>query len=602
MIEYLLPLRLRPAKSDLDESLGQALLSEFSRARGLLQTAALLSVPIGLLALLPSIFSLEVFDRVIYRQGISTLIALLAGIAVAIAIEWLFRRLRAEKLREVGALVDWALSSTLLERMLGQPLKTLEDRSAAAWVALFRDVGTVRSLLTGTVVQAIFDLPIAVFALVIVGVVATPLLPIVLIGLLVFSLLAWWWADELKSGKVAEMQRARSLDIFTSEICRARESLKSLDQKQAVLSQWKQEYEVWLGESFQKGAQLEDARELSHGLLITMTVSITAFGALAVVNQWMTVGGLIAANMLALKVISPVAALAGSWRQLALAREASIRLTHLFELGTERVDGEVSIPKPLGQIQLDKVTYSYRKDVEPLLMDVSLLMEPKRLYAICGKNGAGKSTLLKIICGLYPPDSGRVLLDGYDMKQFSRAQLSGWIGNLGQQVYMLDGSIAEQMRRACPTATDEQIVRACQLSGAHAFISTRPDGYSTLLTEGARSLSAGERRKIALAQVLLRNPCVLVLDEPSNDLDHESEMQLIATLKSIAQFRAVIVVTHSARMVANADAVISVLDRGAVQQLSTEEGLFRHFGIAPPLQKVDNTKKSDKPAYVPLAA
>ena len=597
-----MPLRLRPAKTELDNNLGQALLSEFSRARKLLRTAALLSIPIGLLALLPSIFSLEVFDRVIYRQGISTLIALLAGIAVAIGVEWLFRRLRAEKLREVGALIDWALSSTLLERMLGQPLKTLEDRSAAAWVALFRDVGTVRSLLTGTVVQAVFDLPVAVFALVIVGVVATPLLPIVLIGLLVFSFLAWWWADELKSGKVAEMQRARSLDVFTSEICRARESLKSLDQKQAVLSQWKQEYELWLGESFQKGSQLEDARELSHGLLITMTVSITAFGALAVVNQWMTVGGLIAANMLALKVISPIAALAGSWRQLALAKEASKRLAHLFELETERTDSEVSIPKPLGQIQLDKVTYSYRRDVEPLLVDVSLLMEPKRLYAICGKNGAGKSTLLKIICGLYQPDSGRALLDGYDMKQFSRPQLSGWIGNLGQHVYMLDGSIAEQMRRACPTATDDQIVRACQLSGAHAFISKRPDGYNTELTEGARSLSAGERRKIALAQVLLRNPCVLVLDEPSNDLDHESEMQLIATLKSIAQFRAVIVVTHSAGMVANADAVISILDQGKVQQMSTEEGLFRHFGIAPPLQKVDNTKKPEKSAYAPLAA
>ena len=594
MIEYLLPVRLRPAKAEDDEHFGPALLAEFSRARGQLRSAALLSIPIGLLALLPSIFSLEVFDRVIYRQGISTLIALLAGIAAAIGIEWIFRRKRAEKLREVGALIDWALSSTLLERMLGQPLKALEDRAAPAWVALFRDVGTVRGLLTGAVVQAIFDLPIALFALIIVGIVATPLLPIVVIGLGLFSFLAWWWADELKTGKVAEMQRARNLDVLTSEICRARESLKSLDQKQAVVAQWTREYEEWLGESFQKGAQLEDARELSHGLLITMTVSITAFGALAVVNQWMTVGGLIAANMLALKAISPIATLAGSWRQLALAKEASRRLRALFELQVERDEGSVSIPTPLGKIQLDKVTYSYRKDTDPLLMDVSLLMEPKRFYTICGKNGAGKSTLLKIICGLYTPDNGTALLDGYDMKQFSRSQLSGWIGNLGQQVYMLDGTIAEQMRRASPNASDEQIVRACQLSGAHLFISKLPDGYSTPLTEGARSLSAGERRKIALAQVLLRNPCVLVLDEPSNDLDHESEMQLIATLKSIAQFRAVIVVTHSARMVANSDAVISATGNGQVQLLSTEEGLLRHFGVAPALQKVDNTKKAEK--------
>ena len=585
MIEYLLPIRLRSGTAARDESLGQELLSAFARTRQQLRKAGLISIPISMLALLPSVFALEVFDRVIYRQGISTLIALLAGIAASIALEWFFRRLRAEQLREAGALIDWTLSSTLLERMLGQPLKALEARAAASWMALFRDVGTVRGLLTGSVVQAFFDLPIAIFSLIVVAVVATPVLPIVLISLCIFAVLAWWWADEVKTGKVAEMQRARNLDVLTSEICRARESLKSLDQKKAVVDQWKEQYEEWLAESFKKGAQLEDARELSYQLLITTTICITAFGAFAVVNQWMTVGGLIAANMLALKAISPVAALAGSWRQLALSREASKRLHEVFESATERNDGEVSIPRPVGQIQLEKVTFGYHEDAEPLLVNISLLFEPKRFYAICGKNGAGKSTLLKIICGLYVPDSGIALMDGYDLKQFSRSQLSGWIGNLAQQVYMLDGTIAEQMRRACSTATDEQIVRACQLSGAHEFISRLPDGYSTHLTEGARSLSAGERRKISLAQVLLRNPCVLVLDEPSNDLDYESEIQLIGALKSIAQFRSVIVVTHSARMVANSDAVVSMSENGETELLSAEEGLFKHFGVAPSTQK-----------------
>ena len=596
MIEYLLPLRLRTATPTQDASLGQVLLAAFSNARQKISKAALISVPISLFALLPSVFALVVFDRVIYRQGVSTLIALLAGIAVTILIEWYFRRLRAEKLREAGALLDWTLSSTLLERMLGQPLKALEERAAASWMALFRDVGAVRGLLTGSVVQATFDLPVAIFALIIIALVATPVLPVVLIALFVFSALAWWWADEIKSGKVTEIHQARNLDVLTSEICRARESVKSLDQKNAVVSQWKQQYEQWLGESFQKSAQLENARELSHGLLITTTICITAFGALAVVNQWMTVGGLIAANMLALKAISPVATLAGSWRQLALSREASRRLLAVYEQQLEREDGEVAIPRPAGRIQLEKVSYGYHKDADPLLQEVSLTLEPKRFYAICGKNGVGKSTLLKLIAGLYQPDSGTALMDGYDLKQFSRAQLSGWIGNLAQQVYMLDGSIAEQMRRVCPTATDEQIVRACQLSGAHNFISKLPDGYSTQLTEGARSLSAGERRKISLAQVLLRNPCILVLDEPSNDLDHESELQLIAALKSIAQFRSVIVVTHSARMVANSDAVVSVSGNGQIELLTAEEGLLKHFGVA------STQNKAKKPSPVALVA
>jgi ATP-binding cassette subfamily C protein LapB len=596
MIEYLLPLRLRTVNTLQDASLGKDLLAAFSNARQKISKAALISVPISLFALLPSVFALIVFDRVIHRQGVSTLIALLAGIAVTILIEWYFRRLRAEKLREAGALLDWTLSSTLLERMLGQPLKALEERAAASWMALFRDVGAVRGLLTGSVVQATFDLPVAIFSLIIIALVATPVLPVVLIALFVFSALAWWWADEIKSGKVTEIHQARNLDVLTSEICRARESVKSLDQKNAVVSQWKQQYEQWLGESFQKSTQLENARELSHGLLISTTISITAFGALAVVNQWMTVGGLIAANMLALKAISPVATLAGSWRQLALSREASRRLLAVYEQKLEREDGEVSIPRPAGRIQLDKVSYGYHKDADPLLQEVSLALEPKGFYAICGKNGVGKSTLLKLISGLYQPDSGTALMDGYDLKQFSRAQLSGWIGNLAQQVYMLDGSIAEQMRRVCPTATDEQIVRACQLSGAHNFISKLPDGYSTQLTEGARSLSAGERRKISLAQVLLRNPCILVLDEPSNDLDHESEMQLIAALKSIAQFRSVIVVTHSARMVANTDAVVSISGDRKIELLTTEEGLLKHFGVG------SAQHKTKKPSPVALVA
>ncbi|MBU4507168.1 MAG: ABC transporter, partial [Gammaproteobacteria bacterium] len=178
MIEMLLPERMRPVRLTSPEHLGKPLLEHFAQARRRMGRAAWLSSPIGLLALLPSIFTLEVFDRVIFRQGFSTLVALLAGVAVALIVEWTLRRRRSANLREAGALIDWGLSSTLLDKMLGQPLRTLEDRPAASWVALFRDVGAVRTLLTGPVVQSLFDLPLAVFAIVIVGLVALPVLPV----------------------------------------------------------------------------------------------------------------------------------------------------------------------------------------------------------------------------------------------------------------------------------------------------------------------------------------------------------------------------------------------------------------------------------------
>nr|WP_243855410.1 ATP-binding cassette domain-containing protein [Aquabacterium sp. A08] len=573
----LLPERFRPLRVRESQAYGPALLDNFAAARAALTRAAWLSSPIGLLALLPSIFTLEVFDRVIFRHGMSTLVALLAGVAVALAVEWWFRRRRSTQLREAGALIDWGLSSTLLDRMLSQPLRTLEDRPAAAWMSLFRDVSTVRVLMTGAVVQALFDLPLAIFAVLIIAVVATPVLPVVLVAMTVFGLLAWWWADEVKTGKVSEVQRARNLDMFTAELCRARESVKALAQHEAVAEQWKRNYEQWLGESFAKGTELEESRELSHTLLILTSISITAFGALAVVNQWMTVGGLIAANMLALKAISPIAMLSGAWRQLAQSIEAAKRLDAVFEQPVDSASSQLALPRPKGLVRLEKLTFAFDDQARPVFDEIDLTLQPGRFYAVVGRNGAGKSTLLKLITGLYRPNAGRVMIDEYELQQFSRAETAAWIATLSQNVYFIDGSIADQLRSAAPGTDDQQIVKACKLTGAHAAITRLPQGYATVLREGGRALSAGVRRKIALAQVLLRNPAVLVLDEPSNDLDHDSEMQLIAALKLIAKVRTVVVVTHSQQMVSHADLAVDVTGEGQVQLIGPAAAMERYF-------------------------
>lgn len=600
MIWMLLPDRMRPVRPGLPERLGPVLLEHFAQARRRLARAAWLSTPIGLLALLPSIFTLEVFDRVIFRQGFSTLVALLAGVGVALLVEWLLRRRRSASLREAGALIDWGLSSTLLEKMLGQPLRTLEERPAASWVALFRDVGTVRTLLTGPVVQALFDLPLAVFAIVIVGLVALPVLPVVLGMVGIFAALAWWWADEVKQGKVAELQQARNLDMFTAEMCRARESVKALAQHESVSEQWKSGYEHWLAESFARGGELEETKELTHSLLIASSIAITATGALAVANQWMSVGGLIAANMLAIKAVSPIASLSGAWRQLAQSIEAARRLDAVFAQPTETGSAGLALPRPKGAITLDEVGFRFDEQSEPLFKKVSLKLAPARFYVVVGKNGAGKSTLLKLLTGLYPPDEGRVLIDEYDLQQFSRREAAAWIATLSQNVYFLDGTIAEQLRRAMPGVTDELMVKACRLTGVHQFISRLPQGYATVMREGGRTLSAGVRRKIALAQVLLRNPAVLVLDEPTNDLDHMSEQQLIDSLRLIAKMRTVIVVTHSPEMVAAADVALAVSGSGDVRVMKPAQALTLYFGGAAKVGQPDPTPH--QPKVAPLRA
>lgn len=578
MIEFLLPERLRPKNGLTDAEVGGGLVRGFEDARVLLRGAAWASAPIGLLTLVSSVFSMEVYDRVIGRQALSTLIAMLAGVLVALALEAWLRRRRSTQFREAGAIMDWALQGELLERMFKHPLRQLEDRPAPQWVQLFRDAASVRVLLTGSIVQSIFDLPVAILALIIIAIVALPLLPIVLLGLLVFGLMAWWWADEVKTGKVKELQRARSLDALTAEICRARESIKSLSQQGPVVGQWRAQYEHWLSESFGKGAEHDQARELSTTMMSVVTISLTAFGAYAVINQWMTVGGMIATNMLASKAIAPISNLAGSWRQLSQALEAARRLRGVFEEPVEVPKGDVDLPRPNGRMALEEVTFRFSKSTDPILENVSVTLEPQQFHVIVGRNGAGKTTLLKLLAGLYRPEHGRVLLGEYDLQQFSREETSNWLGILSQNVYFLDGTIVEQLRRVAPEATDDQLVRACQLAGAHDFITKLPRGYNTMLREGGRALSGGERRKIALAQVLLRNPVVLLLDEPTNDLDHESELRLIAALKSIARVRMVVAITHSARMVANADVALAVTGRGQITRMSVDDAMARYFG------------------------
>ncbi|EWS62708.1 Alpha-hemolysin translocation ATP-binding protein HlyB [Hydrogenophaga sp. T4] len=226
---------------------------------------------------------------------------------------------------------------------------------------------------------------------------------------------------------------------------------------------------------------------------------------------------------------------------------------------------------------LDEVSFRYDEQSEPVFKKVSLTLAPAQFYSVVGKNGVGKSTLLKLVTGLYRPDEGRVLIDEYDLQQFSRHETASWIATLSQNVYFLDGTIADQLRRAAPETTDEQIVKACKLTGVHSFISRLPQGYATVMREGGRTLSAGVRRKIALAQVLLRNPAVLVLDEPTNDLDHMSELQLIASLRLIAKMRTVIVVTHSAELVASSDVALAVSGDGDVQVMTPVQALGAYF-------------------------
>ncbi|WP_236904052.1 ABC transporter transmembrane domain-containing protein [Comamonas serinivorans] len=291
MIEYLLPRHLLSASAqqaltggnvvgDAGHGYSSAIARSFSRASRHLHQAAWLSLPISLLGLLPSIFLLQVYNRVISRGGNATLIAMVAGVLCFLGLEIWLRRRRARALREAGATIDRDVSQALMHAMLRRPLIALEQRPASQWLQLFRDVGAMRSCVAGGLATAMLDLPMALFALVVVGIIAWPVLPVIFGAMVILGVLAWWWADEVRSGRVEEIEQARLLDRGTAELCNARATLKVLGHDGAARDAWQSGYDHWLAESFRKNGEMENARETSHVLLTLFSVAVITMGPL----------------------------------------------------------------------------------------------------------------------------------------------------------------------------------------------------------------------------------------------------------------------------------------------------------------------------------
>ena len=552
------------------------------KAMPLLKRAALLSIFVNIVALFPAVFALQVYDRVIYRSGLNTLTALLIGMGILLAADLILRSFRARVLRVAAVKIDGQIAGRLMNKILSIPLRQLEARSTAAWYALFKDVDTVRVVWSGAVAMTILDLPFAILAIGLIATIAMPVLPVVLVGLACLAALSWYSSGEFRKRRVEEFARARRRDEVLAEVCRGREAIKALVQDDSAKRAWVSSYNSWVQESFQKNGEMEDQRELSVSIMLCVNVAITAVGAFAVINQWMTVGGLIASNMLAAKAIGPLASLSGHWRSIAHSREATDRLNKIFEAEEEKQHTGLNLPMPSGALRLENVSYQHVGAQKEVVKSVSVQIGPRGIYGLAGDNGAGKSTLLKLLRGLYEPQSGRVLLDEYDLSQFSRIELSKWIGFLPQTSQLFEGTIVENLRRSNPDASDEQILLAAKRSGAHDFIAKLPDGYMTQVGEGGNRLSGGQRRRVAITQAFLSDAPVLLLDEPTNDLDFAAETHLMAVFKSLASVKTIIMVTHSVRLMSICDKILYLDKTSKLHLGSTPEMLKLLYGISVP--------------------
>ena len=337
----------------------------------------------------------------------------------------------------------------------------------------------MRNMFCGSSAVLVADLPFVALFLLLIFVIAEPIAWVIVSAIPFFLLLAWWSGRALEKKTRDERHAGLDRDALIAEMLAGRATVKALALGESYRSRWEERHIAAITRSFSRGSTGDSFTNTGLVVAALTTVAVTGFGAVAIIDQQLTIGALIATNMLGNRIISQFNQLVGVWRNHAQFKQARERLGDVFAQPGERLVSEISLARPKGEILLDDVSFTYDESRPPAIEGLKLHIKPGGIIGIVGNNGCGKTTLLKLAQGLYPPDHGRITLDGANIDQFTRRELAGWIGYVPQEATLFAGSIRENIAIANPEASDDEVVAAARLAGAHDEIVDLPNGYAT---------------------------------------------------------------------------------------------------------------------------
>lgn len=516
----------------------------------------------NILALVVPIFTLQVYDRVVQHNGMNTLYALLSGVIIALGFEFVLRQARSRLLQHTAIHIDARLGRLLYEKLASLPLKTLEGRPSSYWQSLFADANMVRNVFSGPTAILVADFPFVILFIIVIMVIAWPVAWVIGVSFLLFAALTWFSSHVQDVATAKERHKSLHREGMMSELILGRATVKALMIDRATKPDWEAAHAHSIMQAYDRGTKTDSFISMGHSLAMFTSVMMVSAGAIAIMERDMTIGSLIAANMLSGRIIGPMNQLLSNWKNYAACGQAVHRLDRLFNLENERLVAGLEREKPKGMLSVEKLSFHYQPDV-PVLDELSFQIKQGEIIGLVGRNGSGKTTLIKCLQGLYSPTNGRILLDDGDITQFTRRQLTDWIGYVPQECFLFDGTIRDNIAKAWPDATDETILRAAQLADADRFITELPGGYATEIGEAGSRLSGGQRQRLAIARALLKDPPVLLFDEISSNLDNETEKLLGQTIRSMAGHRTVVMATHSLVLLSQCHKII-VLDRGKI--------------------------------------
>ncbi|GAB4528991.1 MAG: type I secretion system permease/ATPase [Amphiplicatus sp.] len=548
--------------------------------RGLLGEVLLASFFLQLVGLATPLFFQVVIDKVLVHKGLTTLDVMVIGLAVISIFEVVMGALRAYVFAHTTNRVDVELGARLFDHLLRLPLAYFAARPVGHSVARVRELENIRDFLTSSSITLVLDLFFTVVFFAVMYLYSPLLTLIVALSLPLYVLICWVVTPPLRARLDEKFRRGAENQAFLVESVVGVETLKALAVEPQMKRQWEDKLAGYVSASFSAnmlGNWGGQAVQLVNKLTIAATLY---FGAKLAIAGDITVGQLVAFNMLAGRVAMPILRLAQLWQDFQQMRISVARLGDVLNTPAEPAHNpnRASLGTIRGAIRFESVTFRYRPDGPEALRRVSLDVAPAEIIGVVGPSGSGKSTLAKLIQRLYAPESGRVLVDGVDLNLADPAWLRRQVGVVLQENILFKRSVRENIALADPGRDLNAVMTAARLAGAHEFILQLPEGYDTEIDERGGNLSGGQRQRIAIARALLTDPRILIFDEATSALDAESEEIIQNNLKIMAQGRTLIIIAHRLSAIRQADRIIA-LDRGELVEEGTHEALLGANGL-----------------------
>lgn len=551
--------------------------------RKLLGEILIISLALQLIGLVTPMFFQVVMDKVLVNHAMKTLNVIAIGLVLSIFFEIVLSGVRTWVFAHTSSKIDVELGAKLFRHLLGLPIGYFQSRRVGDSVARIRELENIRSFLTGNAMTVVLDLLFSFVFLAVMFWYSPELTLIVVCSIPVYIALSLAFTPIIRKRLDDKFAKTAENQSFLVETISGIDTVKAL----AVEPRWAQKWDQQLAAYVASGLSVANVSTVASSGVTLVSKLVTALimwiGAGLVIDGKLTVGELVAFNMLAGQVSNPILRLAQLWNDFQQVGVSMSRLGDILNAHTEIQGQKTRLPRLEGQIAFEGVSFRYRPDASDVLRQITFSVRPGEVIGIVGRSGSGKSTLTKLVQRLYVPDRGKVLVDGQDIAIIDTTSLRQQIGVVLQENMLFNRSVRANIALTNPGLSIEKVIFVAKLAGAHEFICELPEGYDTMVGEHGTGLSGGQRQRIAIARALISNPRILIFDEATSALDYESEKIVQDNMQGICQDRTVLIIAHRLSAVRDAHRIL-VMDRGQIvevgshhQLLQNPNGIYAHL-------------------------